>query len=574
MHIRLLIALIILISGSTKTFGQTPDAIVEVVVGKALVKDTKESKEHGPLKDGDGLFAGQWVSCATGCERLIISSCNVSRTIGAKPKWKQIYAINCKPPDGQRGGGKGSVGAMRSPIDAEVVRPATFSLKWRPSAFEPKLELWLRIVNGERIWGPFAVDGSNGNFTSDSLKAALKRAQANGTLNLELSVSRGSEETQRIKFNLISTENEVELERKLELFNVESNEITKAMGRASVFGEFDLIASEVTESERALAIAKISEVDKQTLSGVEELTLKANLKARNTDRVRQLCGSFTALPTTSQPVCVASKGRDKPRITVLATASNAMDWTTQLTTVTLEDALIESERFELIDRTPRDMLLNEQGFSRSHAFNTQEATKLGKLLSARYIIVGNALDVTVRKKGGASTLIDFGSEIKTRIQMQVIDVETGAIPYSKSFEQTADKASANGTQADKDEIRDAYLTAMEAVASKFVAELNEWVSAETLVLQIRGVRVALDVGSDQVKTGQEFEVYTNDAPILGPDGKPRGYVTTKHARLRIEEVNPLLSWATVIATYDENGAPDAAIRLERIKKNMNARRVK
>lgn len=267
----------------------------------------------------------------------------------------------------------------------------------------------------------------------------------------------------------------------------------------------------------------------------------------------------------------APKG-GKPRIVVLATASSTTGWTTNVTTATLEDALTQSGRFEVIAGAQRDRLLKEQGFNNSDLVDPQQATKVGKLLSARYIIVGNAIDVTVKKKAGG--FIDIGSDIKTRIQIQMIDAETGIVKTSKSFEEKTNKPPASGQQTDNDSIREAYRKAMESIASKFVVEMGETVPTETVVLLVRAGRVALDIGGEQVKVGQEFEIYSQDEPILGPDGKPRGYITTKYGRLRIAEIEPGLSWATVIATYDENGAPDAAIKLERIKKNMSAKRVK
>jgi hypothetical protein len=268
----------------------------------------------------------------------------------------------------------------------------------------------------------------------------------------------------------------------------------------------------------------------------------------------------------------APKG-GKPRVVVLATASNTTSWTTNVTTATLEDALTQSGRFEVIAGAQRDRLLKEQGFNNSDLVDPQQATKVGKLLSARYIIVGNAVDVTVKKKAGGFP-IDFGSDIKTRIQVQMIDAETGIVKTSKTFEEKANKPPASGPQTDDDAIREAYRKAMESIASKFVVEMGETVPTETVVLLVRNGRVALDIGGEQVKVGQEFELYTQDEPILGPDGKPRGYITTKYGRLRIAEIEAGLSWATVIATYDENGTADAAVKLERIKKNMTAKRVK
>jgi hypothetical protein len=264
----------------------------------------------------------------------------------------------------------------------------------------------------------------------------------------------------------------------------------------------------------------------------------------------------------------------KPRVVVFATGSNNTLWTTNVTTATLEDALTQSGRYDVIAGSQRDKLLKEQGFNNSDLVDSQQATKVGKLLSAKYIIIGNALDVTVKKKGGAFNPIDVGSEVKSRVQIQMIDAETGVMRISKSFEQKSNKGPVSGMRTDDDAIRDSYRKAMETIATQFVGEFGDSVPTETLVLLVRGGRIALDVGGEQTKVGQEFEVFSQDEPILGPDGKPRGYITTKYARLKIAEVEPQMSWATIVATYDENGTPDAQIKPERVKKNQSAKRVK
>jgi hypothetical protein len=271
-------------------------------------------------------------------------------------------------------------------------------------------------------------------------------------------------------------------------------------------------------------------------------------------------------PTTSQS--------GKPRIVVLAPGSSNTLWTTNVTAAALEDAITQSGRYEVIAGAQREKMLKEQGFNNSDLVDPQHATKVGKLLSARFIILGNALDVTVKKKGGGFSPFDIGTEVKSRVQIQMIDAETGIVKISKSFEQKSNKGPVTGTQTDNDAIRDAYRKSMETIATQFVSELSESVPTETLVLLVRGGRVALDLGGEQAKVGQEFEVFSQDEPIKGADGKVRGYLTTKYARLKIAEVEPQLSWATVIMTYDENGAPDPQVKLDRIKVKQQAKRVK
>src|SRR5262245_31048135 len=77
----------------------------------------------------------------------------------------------------------------------------------------------------------------------------------------------------------------------------------------------------------------------------------------------------------------------KPRSVVLATGSGNTMWTTNVTTATLEDAITQSGRFELITGAQRDKLLSEQGFNNSDLVDPKQATKVGKLLSARYIVI-------------------------------------------------------------------------------------------------------------------------------------------------------------------------------------------
>jgi hypothetical protein len=274
----------------------------------------------------------------------------------------------------------------------------------------------------------------------------------------------------------------------------------------------------------------------------------------------------------------AAKG-GKPRILVVGAGGNNTSWTMNVTTATLEDAITQSGRFEVIAGAQRDKILKEQGFSSSDLVDPKNATAVGKLLTARYIIIGNALDVTMSKKrnplGGVMGMSnELGADVKSKVQIQMIDAETGVLKLSKSYEQKASSNSAMSNQSDSDKLSEGYRKAMETIATQFVGEFGASVPTEGLVVLVKGGRVALDLGSDQVKVGQEFEVYSQDEPIRNAAGEVLSYETTKYARLRITEVEDKLSWATVLTTFDENGAADAQVKIERIKRNLSARKAK
>jgi TolB-like protein len=268
----------------------------------------------------------------------------------------------------------------------------------------------------------------------------------------------------------------------------------------------------------------------------------------------------------------------KPRIVVLATGSSNTMWTTNVTTATLEDVITQSGRFELIAGAQREQLFKEQGFNISQLVDPQQATKVGKLLSARYIIVGNALDITSSKRKNPLNILtgkndDIGADIKSKVQIQMIDAETGVVTISKSYEQKITRNTVNDG-SEQDSIREGYRKAMESIAAQFAAEFATSVPTEGLVVLVRNGRVAIDLGSEQVKVGQTLEVYTQDEPIKSASGEVLSYITTKYALLQIAEVEPRLSWATVLQTFDQNGTPDLQVKLERIQQKQSVRLVK
>jgi hypothetical protein len=274
----------------------------------------------------------------------------------------------------------------------------------------------------------------------------------------------------------------------------------------------------------------------------------------------------------------------KPRVVVIGTGSGDTSWTINITTATLEDALTAGGRFELITAAQRDRILSEQGFNNSDLVDPKQATRVGRLLSAKFIIIGNALDVSLSKAktSGIGSLIgrsnlpgDVSADVKSKVQIQMIDAETGVLKISKSYEEKTSKNTLTKSSSETDMRQEGYRKAMEKIATLFSQEVGTSVPVGGLVVFVRGGRVAIDLGSEQaVQVGQEFEVYSEDEPIKNAAGQVLSYVTTKYARLRVASVEPKLAWTTVVETYNENGSPDAQPKLDRIQVNYSVRQLK
>jgi hypothetical protein len=274
----------------------------------------------------------------------------------------------------------------------------------------------------------------------------------------------------------------------------------------------------------------------------------------------------------------------KPRVVVIGTGSSDIQWTTNVTTATLEDAIQQSGRFELITGAQRDKLLAEQGFNNSDLVDPKHATQVGKLLSARYIIIGNALDVTAstRKvpRSGLLNRVGVGggeevsSDVKAKVQIQMIDAQTGVVKLSHSYEEKVSKDSVTRSQGDSEKLREGYRTAMQRISTQFAREFGLSVPVEGLVVFAKGDRVAIDIGSEKAaQVGQDFEIYAEDEPIKNAAGEVLSYAVTRYARIRVNKVEPKLSWVSVVETYDENGNRDPQPRMDRIKVNYSVRQV-
>lgn len=296
-----LFAVLLLTSGGVNLAkAQSPVATVRLADGQAWVRKEKDAKPS-LLRNGEGLYAGQWVSCAKGCRGLIISQCRLNVPVTSVPTWRRIIAINCFPTSGTRGGReKGEGVSIISPKDSERLRPNAFSLRWKPFPAATKLELSLRIYLGEKIWSQKAIDGSKGSYESPSLKTALRKAQETNHLVLLLTLDDGKTQMQSVKFYLVSIEDQSKLESQLGGLKNETSGILRAAGRGAVFGDYQLYAEANKEFEKALAIAEKQKVETGTLAELTALTIQASYMAYNDDRVKELCKS-PRLPVSTLP---------------------------------------------------------------------------------------------------------------------------------------------------------------------------------------------------------------------------------------------------------------------------------
>lgn len=293
----------------------------------------------------------------------------------------------------------------------------------------------------------------------------------------------------------------------------------------------------------------------------------------------------------TSPQAELKKG-EKPRVFVAAAAGTNESWTNDITRQTLEEALVNSGRFEVIAGTQRDNLLQEQGFNNSDLVDPAQSAKVGRMLAARYVVSGTAQSVTLeQKKSGTGGLggafggrlggaVDSASSKKketvtARVQIQMTDLEKGTIVPGSTKTYTLDSSKTSTSfesRSDDDPKEAAYRSIIAEVAKQYIADINALVPVEALVAAVKGSQVILNAGSNAgVIPGMRFEVYSEDDPIKDPaTGEVLEYNTTRWAVIRVTDVRERASTAEIVKTFN-NGSPDAAPDPSRIEAQMSAR---
>jgi len=292
---------------------------------------------------------------------------------------------------------------------------------------------------------------------------------------------------------------------------------------------------------------------------------------------------------SSSPQSEMKKG-GKPRLFVAAAAGTNESWTNDITRQTLEEALVNSGRFEVIAGTQRDNLLREQGFSNPDLVDPSQATKVGRMLSAKYVVSATCQSITQTDKksgsgglgarfgGGLGSIADKASEknkqkVSATIQIQMTDLEKGTILLAKTYNLDNATESSGFEQRSTDDPKEAgYRTIVQNATQQFVAGLNAAVPVEALVVSVDGNQVILNKGTaGGIQNGMRLEIYSEDAPIKDPStGEVLGYKMSKYAVVVVTDAQERLSYAEIKRTFTNN-SPDASPDPSKVIAEMSAR---
>lgn len=199
----------------------------------------------------------------------------------------------------------------------------------------------------------------------------------------------------------------------------------------------------------------------------------------------------------------------------------------------LVDVLVNLKRFQIIERSQLDKILDEQKLNLDSDISDEDAVQVGKQLGIDYLILGSVLDVstitTLRDDDDESSIMYKG---KVSANIRVVSTETASIIGSIT-ESDESHGPLNGADNPSEQLYS--IAAKKLVLDTIKPKLCNLFPLQGYIIQIVGqkkkeIKAVIDLGSEKgIKKKDKFIVFRKFADVKHP-------VTGEMIPGRIEEL--------------------------------------
>ena len=238
----------------------------------------------------------------------------------------------------------------------------------------------------------------------------------------------------------------------------------------------------------------------------------------------------------------------------------------------ISTGLVKSGKFNVLERSKLEKLMQEQKLGASGAVTAQSAAKIGQLLGVQYMIMGSVTEFGVKESklgvGGLGGLIGIGGGIDTRtntarvaMDVRMIDTSTGEIILAEKGEgeESSTGVSVNLSVApsvdfgkdgfDETVIGKAVRKAIEHITEVF-AQAEAKMPWSAKIIKVDGRQIWLNSGEeDGTQVGKEISIFKKGEDLIDPDtGASLGSSDTKLGVCKITKVDKKFSIAETTVT--------------------------
>lgn len=261
-----------------------------------------------------------------------------------------------------------------------------------------------------------------------------------------------------------------------------------------------------SQTSGVISSFEVLESEKSKLMGGYKVKVKANIPSYNTGP------QINRLRLAVTPFRISKDIRD-----VNSAEKYAKTWAN-----TLEEGLVQSRRFAMLDRSFTEITNKEiQQYTNGH-FSNSELARLGQRAGADYLVTGelrkfSTIDKSVNNPLTGERIVR--NNLNVELSLRLIDVATGQVKYAKTY--------AESKVAIQDIVNAIYPMAVVSVSND---------------------EVVIGHGGDDIKVGQKYRVISLGQDLKDPySGESLGRQETSIGEIEISEVQSKMSTAKIIS---------------------------
>ena len=191
----------------------------------------------------------------------------------------------------------------------------------------------------------------------------------------------------------------------------------------------------------------------------------------------------------------------------------------------LEEGLVQSRRFAMLDRSFTEATNNELSQYTNGQFSNSELARLGQKAGTDYLVTGELRTYAINDKSFVNPLTGERvprSSTSTEISLRIIDVATSQVKFAKSY----------------GESKAAVIDVINAIYPMAIVSVSD--SA-----------VVIGAGGDQIKVGDKFRVISLGQELKDPyTNESLGRQETAVGEIEITDVESKMSQAKIISGND------------------------
>lgn len=135
----------------------------------------------------------------------------------------------------------------------------------------------------------------------------------------------------------------------------------------------------------------------------------------------------------------------------------------------INDAVINSNLFDVVEREKLTSIVKEQTFSASGMVDPETAIQMGSIAGARYLMTGKVVSADIDKK----TFTGYGVTTKKttynmKVSARVVDTKTGRVKFSRTEKASSTSQATNNMTISEEQ---PFVTLAEEIAYRFVDHL-------------------------------------------------------------------------------------------------------